>query len=144
MPKPVGAVIKNPELAASLELIAKGGAAAFYTGPLAQSMGVPKAGVPDGVIDCKLNIQQAINLPNFGAQISVTTSLERLTLAAGLEAGLKAKGHTIAVVGINSGLHGITFNGRRADGNYGMFAQAVDKKRAGGADSRREGAAAGN
>lgn len=97
-----------------------------------------------GVIDWKLNIQQAINLPNFGAQTSATTSLERLTLAAGLEAGLKAKGHSIAVTDINSGLHGITFNGRRADGSYGMFAQAVDKKWAGGADPRREGIAAGN
>jgi gamma-glutamyltranspeptidase / glutathione hydrolase len=97
-----------------------------------------------GVIDWKLNIQQAINLPNFGAQTSATTSLERLTSAATLETGLKAKGHTISVTDINSGLHGITFNGRRADGNYGMFSQAVDKKWAAGADPRREGIAAGN
>ncbi len=97
-----------------------------------------------GVIDWKLNIQQAINLPNFGAQTSATTSLERLTSAATLEAGLKAKGHTVAVIDINSGLHGITFNGRRSNGEYGLFSQAVDRKWAGGADPRREGTAAGN
>ncbi|MBX7229519.1 MAG: gamma-glutamyltransferase [Burkholderiaceae bacterium] len=97
-----------------------------------------------GVIDWKLNIQQAINLPNFGAQTSAVTSLERLTSAEGLENGLKAKGHTISIVDINSGLHGITFNGQRADGSVGAFAQAVDKKWAGGADPRREGIAAGN
>jgi gamma-glutamyltranspeptidase / glutathione hydrolase len=97
-----------------------------------------------GVIDWKLNIQQAINLPNFGAQTSATTSLERLTTAADLKTGLEAKGHTISVVDINSGLHGITFNGRRSDGNFGAFSQAVDAKWAGGADPRREGIAAGN
>ena len=97
-----------------------------------------------GVIDWKLNIQQAINLPNFGAQTSATTSLERLTSAADLKAGLEAKGHTISLLDINSGLHGITFNGRRSDGNFGAFSQAVDAKWAGGADPRREGIAAGN
>jgi gamma-glutamyltranspeptidase / glutathione hydrolase len=38
VPKPVGTLLKNPELATSLELIAKGGSAAFYTGALAQSI----------------------------------------------------------------------------------------------------------
>ena len=97
-----------------------------------------------GVIDWKLNIQQAINLPNFGAQASAVTSLERLTSATALEDGLKARGHTVSIVDINSGLHGITFNGRHADGSFGAFAQGVDKKWAGGADPRREGIAAGN
>jgi gamma-glutamyltranspeptidase / glutathione hydrolase len=97
-----------------------------------------------GMIDWKLNVQQAINLPNFGAQTSATTSLERLTSAADLKAGLEAKGHVISVLDINSGLHGITFNGRRTDGTFGAFSQAVDAKWAGGADPRREGIAAGN
>jgi gamma-glutamyltranspeptidase / glutathione hydrolase len=97
-----------------------------------------------GTIDWKLNVQQAINLPNFGAQTSATTSLERLTGIASLETGLRAKGHTVAVVDINSGLHGITFNGRRADGSFGNLSQAVDRKWAGGADPRREGVARGN
>ena len=38
VPKPVGSLLKNPELAASLELLANGGAAAFYTGALAQAI----------------------------------------------------------------------------------------------------------
>jgi gamma-glutamyltranspeptidase / glutathione hydrolase len=96
-----------------------------------------------GVVDWKLNIQQAINLPNFGAQTSATTTLERLTSIADLKAGLEAKGHTIAVSDINSGLHGITFNGQRADGSFGTFAQSVNAKWAGGADPRREGKVAG-
>jgi gamma-glutamyltranspeptidase / glutathione hydrolase len=96
-----------------------------------------------GVVDWKLNIQQAINLPNFGAQTSATTTLERLTSAADLRAGLEARGHTIAVADINSGLHGITFNGQRPDGSFGAFAQAVNSKWAGGADPRREGKVAG-
>ncbi len=97
-----------------------------------------------GVVDWKLNIQQAINLPNFGAQTTATTSLERLTTIADLRAGLEGKGHVVAVADINSGLHGITFNGQRADGSFGAFAQAVLAKWAGGADPRREGKAAGN
>lgn len=97
-----------------------------------------------GVVDWKLNIQQAINLPNFGAQTSATTTLERLTTIVDLRAGLEAKGHVVAVADINSGLHGITFNGQRADGSFGAFAQAVNAKWAGGADPRREGKAAGN
>ena len=36
--KPVGTILKNPALAASLRLIAKGGAKAFYTGPLASEI----------------------------------------------------------------------------------------------------------
>ncbi len=97
-----------------------------------------------GVIDFRLNIQQAINLPNFGAQTSATTSLEKSTSITALEAPLKAKGHTIAIVDINSGLHGITFNGIRPDGSFGNLTQSVVRSWAGGADPRREGVARGN
>ncbi|HPU53876.1 MAG TPA: gamma-glutamyltransferase family protein, partial [Burkholderiaceae bacterium] len=98
-----------------------------------------------GVVDWDLNIQQAINLPNFGAQTSATTSLERLTTITGLEADLKARGHTVAIVDINSGLHGIVFNGRRANGQAGVLARDPNEGTwAGGADPRREGVAKGN
>ena len=98
-----------------------------------------------GVVDWDLNIQQAINLPNFGAQTSATTSLERLTTITGLEADLKARGHTVAIVDINSGLHGIVFNGRRASGLAGTLSRDPNEGNwAGGADPRREGIAKGN
>ncbi len=104
-----------------------------------------------GVIDYNMDIQQAINLSNFGAQTSATTSLERGSLAAAAEAGLKERGHTVALADINSGLHGIVMNGRRsADGftngtTIGAFSRGPGfGKYAGGADPRREGVAVGN
>jgi gamma-glutamyltranspeptidase/glutathione hydrolase len=98
-----------------------------------------------GVVDWDLNIQQAINLPNFGAQTSATTSLERLTTITALEADLKARGHTVSIADINSGLHGIVFNGRRANGQAGTLARDPNAGTwAGGADPRREGVAKGN
>ena len=98
-----------------------------------------------GLIDWKLDVQQAIDLPNFGAQTSATTTVEKGTVLAGLERELSARGHTVAIADINSGLQGIVFNGTRADGRAGAFARAPGKGRwAGGADPRREGTAKGS
>jgi gamma-glutamyltranspeptidase/glutathione hydrolase len=98
-----------------------------------------------GLIDWQLDIQQAIDLPNFGAQTSATTTLEKGTVLAGLEAELGAKGHTVAIADINSGLQGIVFNGTRAHGQPGAFARAPGQGQwAGGADPRREGTARGS
>ncbi len=98
-----------------------------------------------GLVDWDLNVQQAINLPNFGAQTSATTTLERLTSITGLENDLKARGHTVSIADINSGLHGIVFNGRRANGQAGALARDPNEGTwAGGADPRREGVAKGN
>jgi gamma-glutamyltranspeptidase/glutathione hydrolase len=98
-----------------------------------------------GLIDWKLDIQQAIDLPNFGAQTSATTTLEKGTSLASLEPALAARGHTMAIADINSGLQGIVFNGIRANGQPGAFARAPGKGRwAGGADPRREGTARGS
>jgi gamma-glutamyltranspeptidase/glutathione hydrolase len=36
--RPIGYILKSPELAATLNAIAKGGAAAFYTGPIAEAI----------------------------------------------------------------------------------------------------------
>jgi gamma-glutamyltranspeptidase / glutathione hydrolase len=98
-----------------------------------------------GVLDWKLNVQDAINLGNFGAQTSATTSLERGSPNQNLRAGLEARGHTVTVGDINSGIHGIVFDGKRDTGNRnGLF--AIVKPRsgwAGGADPRREGVAKG-
>lgn len=46
-PKALGTTIRNPEYAASLQAIASGGANAFYTGAIAQSI-VAKAGITSG------------------------------------------------------------------------------------------------
>ena len=98
-----------------------------------------------GIIDWKLDIQQAIDLPNFGAQTTATTTLEKGTALAGLEGALAGRGHTIAIADINSGLQGIVFNGTRANGQPGPLARATGKGRwAGGADPRREGTARGS
>jgi gamma-glutamyltranspeptidase / glutathione hydrolase len=104
-----------------------------------------------GVIDYNMDMQQAINLSNYGAQTTATTTLERGSLAAAAEEGLKAKGHTVALADINSGLHGIVVNGTRSAAGYiggttiGAFSRGPDAgKYAGGADPRREGVARGN
>ena len=96
-----------------------------------------------GLVDWKLDIQAAIDLPNFGAQTSATTEVEKGTVLSTLQAGLAARGHTVAVVDINSGLQGIVFNGTRG-GAPAPFAKAPGKGTwAGGADPRREGTAKG-
>lgn len=96
-----------------------------------------------GLVDWKLDIQAAIDLPNFGAQTSATTEVEKGTVLAALQPGLAARGHTVAVVDINSGLQGIVFNGRRGT-TPAPFAKAPGKGTwAGGADPRREGTAKG-
>jgi gamma-glutamyltranspeptidase/glutathione hydrolase len=98
-----------------------------------------------GMIDWKLDVQQAIDLPNFGAQTSSTTTVEKGTVLAGLDGELKARGHTVVVADITSGLQGIVFNGTRTNGQPGALARAPGKGRwAGGADPRREGSARGS
>jgi gamma-glutamyltranspeptidase/glutathione hydrolase len=97
-----------------------------------------------GLVDWKLDIQNAIDLPNFGAQASTTTELEKGTPLAQLQDALKARGHNPAVIDINSGLQGIVFNGLR-DGRLALLAREPARGRwAGGADPRREGIAKGH
>ena len=80
-----------------------------------------------GVLDFGLDIQQAINLPKITNRNDYT-ALEKGTPIAELEAPLKALGHNVKVVDLNSGLHGI---------------QIKSGKIIGGADPRREGVAVG-
>jgi gamma-glutamyltranspeptidase/glutathione hydrolase len=98
-----------------------------------------------GLYDWNLDIQQAINHGNFGAQTSATTQLEKGSSVKDLGPALVARGHTVSVVDINSGLHGITFNGVRDNGNRSGLAAILLPYAgwAGGADPRREGIAAG-
>lgn len=101
-----------------------------------------------GMIDWKLNVQQAINLPNFGAQTNATTSIEKGSVidTAAIRDELKARGHTVSqTTSFASGLHGVVFNGYRADGKPGLLGRnPAAGTYAGGADPRREGIAQGN
>lgn len=80
-----------------------------------------------GVMDWRLDIQQAIDLPNRGSR-NKTTELEQGTALLELVAALELKGHSVAVREFASGLHGIVF---APDGLQG------------GADPRREGTVRG-
>lgn len=102
-----------------------------------------------GLIDWKLNIQQAIDLPNFGAQTTATTLIEKGSLldTPALHDDLRRKGHTVnPVAGLTSGLHGIVFNGTHPNGQRGLLASPSGHTHTwtGGADPRREGMARGN
>jgi gamma-glutamyltranspeptidase/glutathione hydrolase len=78
-------------------------------------------------LDWNLDVQSAIDLPNFGSR-NGPTEIERGTEAERLIVPLKALGHEIRVIDMTSGVHGIM---RRGSGWIG------------GADPRREGIAAG-
>ncbi|CAN7433223.1 gamma-glutamyltransferase [Acidovorax sp. Leaf76] len=101
-----------------------------------------------GMTDWGLNVQQAINLPNFGAQTNATTSIEKGSVidTVAIRDGLKARGHTVAQTDtFTSGLHGAVYNGVRGNGTPGLFARNPGAGTfAGGADPRREGTAQGN
>ncbi|HWS74574.1 MAG TPA: gamma-glutamyltransferase [Quisquiliibacterium sp.] len=124
-----------------------------------------------GLLDWGLDIQQAIDLPNFGAQASAVTLLERGTALESLAPALRERGHRVAVVDLNSGLHGIAREGfaPEAAGREGVAGGAGDgasrgagdrtapsgpnvkpmpagaaAQWTGGADPRREGVARGS
>jgi gamma-glutamyltranspeptidase/glutathione hydrolase len=76
-----------------------------------------------GMLDWKLNIRDAVDTDNSGAQTSATTRLERGSPNQNLRAGLEARGHTVSVGDIDSGIHGIVFDGKRDNGRRdGLFA----------------------
>ena len=95
-----------------------------------------------GVIDWKLSPQDAIELGNFGAATTATTTLERNSAvqATAIADGLRARGHTVAIADQNSGLHGFLFTGSRNPGlGTGAYRGWVA-----GADPRREGVSRGD
>jgi len=81
-----------------------------------------------GVLDWGLDIQAAIELPNFGSR-GGAAELEKGTAAEALKPALEAMGHKVAAVTFTSGLHGIVL------APSGLW---------GGADPRREGVALGD
>jgi gamma-glutamyltranspeptidase/glutathione hydrolase len=110
------------------------------TGKLVLSTGSPGgsaiinyvAKVLVGTLDWKLDVQQAISLPNFGSR-NGPTELEAARVAPEVVEALKARGHEVRQYEQNSGLQGImrvTRNGKEV-----WF---------GGADPRREGVVRGD
>jgi gamma-glutamyltranspeptidase/glutathione hydrolase len=85
-----------------------------------------------GVLDWKMDLQQAISLPNFGSR-NGPTELERGRVSDSLVASLKEKGHQVRLDEQTSGLQAIMRI--RRDGQDVWF---------GGADPRREGIARGD
>jgi gamma-glutamyltranspeptidase/glutathione hydrolase len=81
-----------------------------------------------GVLDWKLDTQQAVALPNFGNR-NGPTELEKGTKIEQLKPGLEAMGHTVQIVEQTSGSHAIVLT------HQGLV---------GGADPRREGVAMGD
>jgi gamma-glutamyltranspeptidase/glutathione hydrolase len=79
------------------------------------------------ILDWKLDVQAAIDLPNMGSR-NGPTELERGTPAESLAATLAAMGHPVRLMDMTSGMHGIL---RTHEGWSG------------GADPRREGVARG-
>lgn len=80
-----------------------------------------------GVLDWKLDIQQAISLPHY-LDRNTGLELEKDTAAAELAETMRARGHRVTVMDLNSGLHGI---------------EVTPAGLIGGADPRREGVAIG-
>jgi gamma-glutamyltranspeptidase/glutathione hydrolase len=79
------------------------------------------------VVDFNMNIQEAINAPRVTNRNDYT-ALEKGTQLPALQAELEKQGHSVRVIDLNSGLHGI---------------QLLEGKILGGADPRREGIAVG-
>ncbi len=76
-----------------------------------------------GLMDWKLSMQNAINLPHF-INRNGKTDLEKNTALTALQGKLHAMGHRIHIRSLNSGLHGVRITPSGMDG---------------GADPRREG-----
>ncbi|MFC4699251.1 gamma-glutamyltransferase [Glaciecola siphonariae] len=79
------------------------------------------------VIDFDMDMQEAISAPRFTNRNDYT-ALEKGTSIESLAPQLKALGHDVRIIDLNSGIHGI---------------QIKDKKLIGGADPRREGLVTG-
>jgi gamma-glutamyltranspeptidase/glutathione hydrolase len=86
-----------------------------------------------GLMDWKLDVQEAISLPNFGSR-NGPTEVEKGRVSTTLIDGLKARGHDVREIDMASGLQAIV-RVRLPDGRMGW---------SGGADPRREGVALGD
>ena len=85
-----------------------------------------------GVVDWRLDAQQAVSAPHFLAEDG-PVELEQGTPVAAHQAGLEALGHRVRVTGMNSGLHAIAID-------YTQDGRTLTP----GVDPRREGVALGD
>ncbi len=86
-----------------------------------------------GLLDWNMDVQGAINMPNFGSR-NGPTELEAGLVSPALVQGLKDRGHEVAQIEMTSGTQAI-MRRQRPDGTWAW---------AGGADPRREGVALGD
>lgn len=86
-----------------------------------------------GLLDWNMDVQTAINMPNFGSR-NGPTELEAGLVSSSLIQGLKDKGHEVTQIEMTSGTQAI-MRKRRSDGRLVW---------AGAADPRREGVALGD
>ncbi len=99
---------------------------------LDERMAAHVAGTLVAVIDWGLDAQAAVELPHRCNQ-GGATELERGAALAALQDSLEARGHTIELRGMNSGLHTVQLDHNK-DGEVVLF---------GAVDPRRDGLAAG-
>lgn len=83
-----------------------------------------------GVLDWQLDVQDAVNLANFGSR-NGPTELEKGRVDPGLAAALRERGHEVAEIELTSGVQAVV----RAPSGRGWL---------GAADPRRDGAVAGD
>ncbi len=120
---------KRPRSSMAPTIVMKDGRPVFALGSPGGSNIIPYVATTlIGLIDWKLDVQQAISLPHLSNRFG-TYDLEQGTPAADLADDLKALGFDTAVKELNSGLHGIALT------PSGLV---------GGADPRREGVAIGD
>lgn len=86
-----------------------------------------------GLLDWNMDVQAAINMPNFGSR-NGPTELEAGLVSPALVKGLTERGHEVAQIEMTSGTQAI-MRRQRPDGTWAW---------AGGADPRREGVALGD
>jgi gamma-glutamyltranspeptidase/glutathione hydrolase len=86
-----------------------------------------------GLLDWDMDVQAAINMPNFGSR-NGPTEVEAGLVSPGLIQSLKDRGHDVAQIEMTSGIQAI-MRRTRPDGSVVW---------AGGADPRREGVARGD
>jgi gamma-glutamyltranspeptidase/glutathione hydrolase len=89
-----------------------------------------------GVLDFGLDVQQAVAAPHFLAQDGPIELEDGTAVAAQAEA-LRARGHSVALRDLNSGLHAIAIDYAGAEGSE-------NRVLSGGVDPRREGVARGD
>jgi gamma-glutamyltranspeptidase/glutathione hydrolase len=85
-----------------------------------------------GVLDWKLDVQQAIDLPNMGSR-NKETELERGTALEKYASDLRRMGHRVSIMPFPSGIQAIMLEKNNPTGNL-----------TGAADPRREGTARGD